>query len=159
MMGETRTAELLDALGEKRTHQMWALADRRNRIRHEEMTFWDREGIDLLLTPALATPAVPHGMSHDFTVGFANLARYNLLDQPAGIVPITRVRVDETRRESPQDRVEKRAAEIESQSVGLPVSIQVVGQPWEEPEVLAMMRLLEGLARKRDGYPRVPVTP
>ena len=159
VLGETRTADLLECLGEKRTHEMWALTDRRNAVRREEMAFWDREGIDLMLTPAMATAAVPHGLSHDFTFGFANLARYNLLDQPAGIVPISRVRVDETRRENPRDRVEKRAAEIESQSVGLPLAVQVVGRPWEEPEVLAMMRLLESKARERDDYPRIPVTP
>ncbi len=159
MMGETRTADLLDALGAKPTHEMWALADRRDQIRREEMDFWDREGIDLMLTPTLATPAVPHGLSHDFTVAFANMARYNLLDQPCGVVPITRVRVDETRRENPRDRVEKRAAEIEAQSVGLPVSVQIVGRPWQEPHVLAMMRLLEARARERDSYPQVPVTP
>jgi len=159
MMGETRTADLLDALGEKRTHEMWSLVHRRNRVRTEEMVFWEREGIDLLLTPTLATPAVPHGLSHDFTVAFANLSRYNLLDLPAGVVPISRVRVDETRRDSVHDRVEKRAAEIEAQSVGLPVSVQLVGRPWEEPEVLAMMRLLESKARTRDDYPQVPVAP
>lgn len=159
MMGETRTADLLDALGEKRTHEVWSLVSRRNRIRTEEMAFWDREGIDVLLTPTLATPAVPHGLSHDFTVAFANLARYNLLDQPAGVVPITRVRVDETRREDPRDRIEKRAAEVEAQSVGLPVGVQVVGRPWQEPEVLAVMKVLELHARGRDGYPHVPVSP
>ncbi len=159
MMGETRTADLLDALGAKPTHAMWALADRRNELKREEMSFWDREGVDILLTPTLATPAVPHGLSHDFTVAFANMARYNLLDQPCGVVPITRVRVDETRRDNPRDRVEKRAAEIEAQSVGLPVAVQIVGRPWQEPEVLAMMRLLEGRARERDGYPNVPVAP
>ncbi len=157
MMGEARTANLLEALGEKRISEMWSLTDRRNRVRQEEMAFWDREGIDLLLTPSLATPAVPHGLSHDFTLGIVNLCRFNLLDQPAGVVPITRVRVDETRRENPRDRVEKRAAEIEAQSVGLPVGVQLVGRPWAEPEVLAMMRLLESKARERDGYPVVPV--
>jgi len=159
LLGETRTAAVLDSLGAKSTHRMWALTERRNQIRREEMVFWDREGIDLLLTPTMATPAVPHGLSHDFTVAFSNLARYNLLDQPAGVVPVTRVRVDETRRENPGDRVEKRAAEIEAQSVGLPVGIQVVGRPWEDPEVLAMMRLVEAHVRKRDDFPRVPVTP
>ena len=159
MMGETRVANMLDALGEKRTHEMWALANRRNEVRAEEMAFWDREGIDLMLTPTLATPAVPHGASHDFTLGFASLARYNLLDQPGGVVPVSRVRVDETRREHPRDRVEKKAAEIEAQSVGLPIGVQIVGRPWEEPEVLSMMRLLEGLARGRDEYPSVPVNP
>ncbi len=159
VMGETRMAGVLEALGEKQVKELWALAARRTAIRHEEMSFWDREGIDVLITPALVTPAVPHGTSHDFTLAFVNLARYNLLDMPAGVVPISRVRVDETRRPNPSDRIEKRAAEVEAQSVGLPLSVQLVARPWHEAPLLAMMKRLEGLARAGDGYPQTPVTP
>ncbi len=159
MMGETRMAGVLSSLGEKRTGELWKLAARRNAIRHEEMAFWDREQVDVIITPALVTPAVPHGTSHDFTLAFVNLARYNLLDLPAGVVPISRVRVDETRRPNPSDRVEKRAAEIEAQSVGLPLGVQLVARPRSEGVLLAAMRKLEELARAKGSYPNVPVTP
>lgn len=159
LMGETRVAALLEAMGEKRVHELWTTTARRNALKLDEIAAWDRASIDIVLCPALATPAPPQGLSHDFTLGFADLARYNFLDMPAGVVPITRVRPDEIHRSSSGDRLEKRAASIEEQSAGLPVGVQLVGRPWQEARVLAMMRLLEKHARANPQFPQTPVDP
>lgn len=159
LMGESRVPKMLEAIGEKRVVDFWALIAERNRHRLEECAAWEREGVDAVITPALITPAPPHGDSHDFTLSFVNLARYNYLDRPAGVVPISRVRPDEVNRTGVRDRLDKRAASIESKSIGLPVGVQVVGRPWEEHRLLALMELLETEAKKGEFWPVTPVTP
>ncbi|MEM6957041.1 MAG: amidase family protein [Myxococcota bacterium] len=159
LMGEERVPEMLNSLGEKDVATFWARTAERNQHRIDEHRAWQRDGLDALLTPTMITPAVPHGQSHDFTLSFVNMARYNYLDRPAGVVPITRVRPDEIRRTGLRDRLEKRAAAIENESVGLPVGVQLVGRPWEESRLLALMAHLEGLASKGELFPRTPVDP
>ena len=159
LMGETRVPQLLEALGEKRVRDLWSMNARRTALRREELAAWDRKGIDVLICPSYATPAAPQGMSHDFTIGFVDLARYNLLDMPAGVVPITRVRPDEIHRSGIRDRLDKRAAQIEAESAGLPVGVQVVGRPWREDQVLAAMQLLETRAREGETFPHTPIDP
>ncbi|MCA9615130.1 MAG: amidase [Myxococcales bacterium] len=157
LMGEHRVQLLVDALGEKRVKDFWALCARRGDLQIEEERAWDLARVDVVLAPAFATTAAPIGMSHDFTLGFASAARYNLLDRPAGVVPVTRVRPDETQRTATRDRIDKRAAEIEAASAGLPVGVQLVGRPWREAELLAAMRLLQEKAGAREDYPATPV--
>lgn len=159
LMGEQRVPLLLEAMGEKRVRELWLMHGRRTQLRREELGEWDRKNIDALICPSYVTPAAPQGMSHDFTIGFVDLARYNLLDLPAGVVPITRVRPDEIHRSGVRDRVEKRAAAIEAESTGLPVGVQVVGRPFREDQLLALMRLLEAEARKGEGFPVTPIDP
>ena len=84
---------------------------------------------------------------------------WNLHQFPAGVVPVTRVRPDETARERPRDRLEKRAAEVDRQSAGLPVGVQVVGRPWEEDVVLAAMIAIEEVAARAPDFPHTPVVP
>jgi fatty acid amide hydrolase len=69
---------------------------------------------------------------------------------------VTRVRASETDRERPRDRLEKQAAEIDRQSAGLPVGVQVVGRPWAEDVVLAVMIAIEDALT---GEYDQPVTP
>ncbi|MCB9599034.1 MAG: amidase [Sandaracinus sp.] len=157
LMGEHRVQLLVDSLGEKRVKDFWALCARRGDLQIEEERAWDLARVDVVLAPAFATTAAPIGMSHDFTLGFASAARYNLLDRPAGVVPVTRVRPDETQRTATRDRIDKRAAEIEAASAGLPVGVQLVGRPWREAELLAAMRLLQEKAGAREDYPATPV--
>lgn len=159
LMGETRISQMMDSLGEKRVKTLWELTQRRDELMLEEQNAWDVAGIDAVLAPAWVTPAAPIGMAHDFTLGFMNLARYSLLNLPAGAVPITHARPDETKRTALRDRLDKRAAQIEAESSGLPVGIQVVGRPWREAELLAVMRLLYQVASGQDEFPKTPVDP
>ena len=84
---------------------------------------------------------------------------HDQLQFPAGVVPVTRVTRAEVTRESPKDRLEKRAAEVDARSEGLPVGVQVVGRPWEEDRVLAAMIAIEDVASRSPGFPQTPVRP
>jgi fatty acid amide hydrolase len=82
---------------------------------------------------------------------------WNLAQFPAGVVPVTRVRPDEARREEPRDRLEKRAAEVDRRSAGLPVGAQIVGRPYDEHLVLAAMIAVEDQLSSEPDWPATPV--
>jgi fatty acid amide hydrolase len=119
----------------------------------------DRAGLDALLCPAFATPALPHGMSKNFTLASSTAITWNAAQFPAGVVPVTRVRAGETARRGAKDAMERHAAKVDAQSLGLPVSVQVVGRPWQEPVVLAVMAAVEAGVRGDAEVPRTPVDP
>lgn len=158
-MRERRLANLLAQIGEKPVSELWRLAGRRTAFMRDEMRAWNERALDAVVCPASVTPASPHGMSHDFTLSICYVARYNLLHLPAGVVPVTRVRADETTRDKPKDRVDKRAAQIEARGAGMPVGVQVVGRAWNEPVVLAVMRAIEARARDGRDFPHTPIEP
>jgi fatty acid amide hydrolase len=155
--GERRLSKLLGSLGRKPVETLWSLASRRTALQLEEFEQWNRRGLDAVVCPAHVTPAAPHGMGHDFTIGFCYAARYNMLDMPAGVVPVTRVQPGETERPILGDRLDRRAAGIEARSEGLPVGVQIVGRPWREHDVLAVMQAVESGARHGKAFPTLPV--
>jgi Asp-tRNA(Asn)/Glu-tRNA(Gln) amidotransferase A subunit family amidase len=55
--------------------------------------------------------------------------------------------------------MERHAAKVDAQSAGLPLSVQVVGRPWQEPTVLALMAAVERVVREAEDFPRTPVDP
>jgi fatty acid amide hydrolase len=159
LFGEERVAMLLDRLGRKEVEDLWALTGRRTELQLDEAKRWREAGIDALVCPAMMTTAVPSGMSKDFTISFAYVARYNVLNLPAGVVPVGVVRSDETKRPSPRDRIDKRAAAVEAESAGLPLSAQVVARPWHEHIALAVMNAIESDVRQDPEFPWTPIDP
>ncbi len=157
--GERRVAKLMTTVGTKRGDELWALTAQRDRLRREEARAWDDAGIDAVVCPTHVTTAAPFGMTKDFTIAIAYAIRFNVLNFPAGSVPVTRVRPDETRRELRADRIDKRAAAIEAQSAGLPVGVQVAARPYREDIVLAVMQAIEDRARRERDFPWTPVDP
>ncbi|MEM9194115.1 MAG: amidase family protein [Myxococcota bacterium] len=159
IMGEERVAGLIEQLGEKSVADYFAITGRRSKLQLEERDAWNAAEVDALLCPIHPTPAVPQGMSHDYVLSIAFCARYNLLNLPAGSVPVTRVRAEETAAPAVYDRIDKRTASIVKESSGLPVGVQVVGRPWREDVVLAVMDVIEGACRRGADYPWTPVDP
>jgi fatty acid amide hydrolase len=102
-------------------------------------------GCDAVVCPVTALPALRHGTAARLVLAAAPCLLANLLDLPAGAVPVTTVRPDEERcrRWSP-DPVLRAAAATDLGSAGLPIGVQVVGCPGRnEATVLAVMRLIE----------------
>ena len=158
-MGEERLSAVLNRLGRKSVEDYWALTAKRAAFRVSELDSWDQNQLDAVVCPVHVTPAVPHGESKDFTLSFCYAARYNVLDFPAGVVPVSRVNSDETTRERPGDLFEKRAASVESQSEGLPVGVQVVTRPYREDVALAVMKAIEDDVRQEKDFPWTPIEP
>ena len=156
--GEKRLADVLAVAGLKSVVELWALTRQRTAMQREELDRWNAEKIDLVLCPATATPAPQHGSTGDFTAAAVYTTRYNVLNLPAGVVPITRVRPSETDRKERIDRLDKKAASIERGSAGLPIGVQLVGRPWHEETVLAAMKVVENEAKSGSEFPRVPLS-
>jgi fatty acid amide hydrolase len=114
---------------------------------------------DALVCPVSALPALPHGAAARLVLAAAPCLLANLLDLPAGTVPITRVRPnEEVGRAVSRDPVVLAAAAADRNSRGLPVGVQVVGAPGAataadplRPEriVLDVMRVLEQSSSNR----------
>jgi Asp-tRNA(Asn)/Glu-tRNA(Gln) amidotransferase A subunit family amidase len=83
----------------------------------------------ILLCPAAAIPAFRHGerrwqvegKSVDYLDAWSYTEFFNLLGNPAAVVPVGQ------------------------SSEGLPVSVQIIGRPWEEEEVLSVAGALESV--------------
>ena len=83
---------------------------------------------DAVVCPVSALPALRHGSAARLVVAAAPCLLANLLDLPAGTVPVTRVRPEEEgRRGSSRDPVVEAARATDRGSRGLPVGVQVVG--------------------------------
>ncbi|HMV68247.1 MAG TPA: amidase family protein, partial [Myxococcota bacterium] len=156
---EPRVKRLLGALGEKRLWEVWRLVVRREELKRAELAAWRAAGLQAVVGPPTVTPPALLGETHDWSAGAWYTMRYNLLDMPAGVVPVTTAREDEQGRGDVGDRLDRKAARFEAGSAGLPVAAQVIGLPWQERVVLEVMRVIEAGVRDRDGFPRTPIDP
>jgi len=156
LAGERRMSRLLEVMGKKSVTEFWRLTSVLRAYRDTLLGFMEDLDLDVMVCPVHATPALPHRMSRDFLLAGSPSMPFNIVQFPAGVVPVTRVRPDEAVRTSPRDRLEKRAARVDAQSAGLPVGVQVVGKPWQEDVVLAVMIALEAAI---EGDADRPLTP
>lgn len=159
LLGEARLADLIRASGRRRVEEYWGLTEQRRALKAAELAAWNGQRIDAVLCPAAATPPVPIGKSRGLAAAFSYTARYNLVGFPAGVVPVTRVRPEETVRGAGRDRLDRLAAEVEAQSAGLPIAVQVVGRPYQESQVMRVLAAIEAWARQQSDFPRTPVDP
>ena len=122
--------------------------------------FFSRLGegrFDALLTPPHALPALPHDTSIQLFPAASSTILPNVLDAPAGVVAATRIRAGEEGVIAPsRDPCDGAAARANQSSAGLPVGVQVIGRPWREDVVLAIMAALESHFRQQPDYPAEP---
>ncbi|KAF3819876.1 hypothetical protein GH733_015385, partial [Mirounga leonina] len=116
---------------------------------------WRCLDLDILLTRAL-TPAFSTGHSSMALDVASCWSLYNVLNFPAGMVPVTAVTLQDE--EEPAfykgyygDSSDKSFWEAVQGSVGLPVAVQCVALPWEEELCLWFMKEVETLAKNHRG--------
>lgn len=102
-------------------------------------------GLDAVVCPVSALPALRHGTAARLVVAAAPCLLANLLDRAAGAVPVTEVRPgEEATRPRSRDPVLRAAAECDRGSAGLPIGVQVVACPGrDEDTVLDVMAAVE----------------
>lgn len=156
--GEPIVGKLLASVGRRPVEELWKLTSRIRNYRFEMLSAFDAERLDVVLCPPFATPALPHGDSRDFVLAGSFSMLWNHVQFPAGVVPVSRVRIEEATRPEPRGRLERHAAKVDAKSAGLPVGVQVVGRPWEDARVLAVMQAIEDALIDDPERPVVPVT-
>ncbi|EYF01783.1 amidase [Chondromyces apiculatus] len=159
LAGERRLQRLLESVGERPTSGLWRLTATLRQRRDAIFAAMQAERLDVVLCPPHATAALPHGGSRDFALAGSYAMLWNVCQFPAGVVPVTRVRPDETHRLDCKDRLERRAAAVDEKSAGLPVGVQVVGFPYRDHVVLAAMIAIEEALQSEPDLPVTPVAP
>ncbi|KAK5128665.1 hypothetical protein LTR08_003937 [Meristemomyces frigidus] len=158
-------AGLLEHWHAKSALEYWQWVTKRELYKGRWHDWWnsfgkDGDGLDFILTPPNATPAVPHGGMKEAAAACGYTFIFNLLDYAVGVLPVTHVdpRVDVL---SPSVKVSKMNAVARGaykhydavKMAGLPVAVQVVGRRLEEEKVLAcMQRLEDALEAKGERY-------
>ncbi len=154
---QRNVALMLESMGRKSVADLWRLTDELRSYRGRLLEEMDRAGVDLLLCPAFATPAMLHGGSKNFTLASSYSILFNATQMPAGVVPVTRVREEETERVRDADLLERQAARVDARSTGLPVGVQIAGRPWRDNEVVAAMLAVESEVNRDEGFPHTPL--
>ncbi len=158
VLGERRLAMLIDVLGEKTVTDYWKLVQRRTDMRLAEFDAWQRAGLDALICPPHVVPAMGHRQSGDFALSLGPMFRWTLLNFPAGVVPVTKVRATETDGyPGGTDRIAKKVRSIMSGAEGMPIGVQIVAKPYQENLLLTAMAAIEKGVKNNEGYPVTPV--
>ncbi len=157
--GERGLAGLLRSAGDKSVAQYWQLTAQRSALRRAEFDAWGTRQLDAVICPPHVLPALPIGSSGDLTLTLSYMFRYVLLNFPAGVVPVTRVRDDETTWLGPRGLFGDKCSEALRGSAGLPLGVQVVGRPFREDVTLSVMEAIEQAACDQRDFPRTPISP
>jgi fatty acid amide hydrolase len=159
-LDQQRLSRQIAAIRPSSTDGFWTLVEQQTAYRRRFTGELDRLGIDVILAPVHALPALTHGGAYYLSTAASYSMLYNLLGMPAGAVPVTRVRNDEARpRAVGRDMIDRAAAEVERGSAGLPIGVQVVARHWREDLVLAVMAELERSLSANPEYPDLPPVP
>jgi fatty acid amide hydrolase len=134
--GRALAASAERALGPE---QLLRLEERIGALRRRFAQMLDREGLDALIGPAHALPAVPHGTALDVVAGQSYASLYNLLGMPAGAAPVTRVEPGEERDPGGGETRPPAVRRAEAGSAGLPVAVQAAARPGDDEVVLTLL--------------------
>ncbi|CAK9100681.1 unnamed protein product [Durusdinium trenchii] len=122
------------------------LYGKRDAMRERFYNAWQAAGLDALLCPVSATPALHVEEVQNAVSNVVTTRVFNLLDMPAGVVTVSLVKdsdlvpYDPGTQDPDVTRMAKRAVQ---DSLGLPVGVQVVTLPWREELCLRTMLELE----------------
>lgn len=134
-------------------HEVLALRDRQ---RDQLNKAWNQAGLDVLLCPAWAFPAPPVEEVRNLAPAVWTTQAWNYFDMPAGVVPSGLVTADDLDADWAIEldqgsdttcKLDEKfgAACVRSRvdALGMPVSAQLIGQPWREELVLRAMLEVE----------------
>jgi len=152
--GQHYLAEQIRNLQRCSAEEYLEIVEARNAYRAAYKRTLDEGNLDAVICPPVALPAFTHGSSEHLFPAVSYAFVYNVLGAPAGVVSITKVQPgEETTREVGKDMADITARQVEEESTGLPLGVQVVARHWDDDIVLAVMAALEEQFRDTPDYP------
>ncbi|KAG5451569.1 Fatty acid amide hydrolase, variant 2 [Clonorchis sinensis] len=123
------------------------------KYRQEFAKAWKEAGnLDAIICPVWAYPAMNISTpSHYITPSVIYVLMYNLLDYPAGSVPmglvscedLEQAKIDAEKFKQCGDHYHEQLMNMQADTIGLPLGVQVVAKPFREELVLRIMSELE----------------
>lgn len=105
---------------------------------------WQDLGLDAAICPIWPLVAPQHRTTPLVSPAFSYAYIWNLLDFPAGVVPIKKVLQGENFYSSKiKDNYVQASQNIMENSIGMPVAIQVVGSTFNDEKVLKLMKIVQ----------------
>jgi len=113
---------------------------------------WNKHAFDAVICPVNPAVAPPHAAITEIVQAFVYTGIWNLVDYPAGVIPVTTVGSQDLKDGYPEgvqmsNGVDKAVRKWWEQShdeyQGLPICVQVVGKRWEDEKCLAVMQVVE----------------
>ncbi|OWK04826.1 FAAH [Cervus elaphus hippelaphus] len=151
---EPRVSQIFEMLcGVGTPKKLWELHQAVEEYQQEFIAKWRSLDLDVLLSPAL-DPAFYIGYPAKANTSISYLALYNLLNFPAGVVPVTTVTPQDEKELAfykgyYRDSSDKNFLEAVRGSVGLSVAVQCIALPWEEELCLRFMKEVETLVKNQ----------
>ncbi|XP_030061450.1 vitamin D3 hydroxylase-associated protein [Microcaecilia unicolor] len=139
--------------GVRSVQELWRHHAALQTYSQEFITEWRRLDLDVLLCPMLG-PAFNIGYPGKLVAAVSYTMLYNVLNFPAGVVPVTRVTKedeDELRcyKGHYNDAWDRTLKEAVEGGVGLPVAVQCVALPWQDELCLRFMKEVERLTQEK----------
>lgn len=154
-------ASIVRVIGAKTVPQLYDYCYARDTARNLWTKAMLEQGIDAIICPTQAVPALAHGDSARAPFLAVDTFVYNLLDFSAGIIPVTSILSTDTLTDSWRKSWRNSDGGSDfglnntviyegsnpiynpKKMEGLPVSVQVVGKIWEEEKVLGLMEIVD----------------
>jgi len=158
LLKQKRSSSLLVHSGEKMAFELFEYIKDLELLKDEYLQIWKEHKLDAIITPGMALPAVLHGEANKLYLNACYTMLWNLINFPTGVVPITKVKAEETNYNDPDrkhqgDQFDKLAKCCLRNAEGLPVGIQISTLPFEEEKCLAVMKQVEDII----GFRELPI--
>jgi fatty acid amide hydrolase len=136
--------------------ELRVIHDRIDVYTDEFFDLWNENKLDALICPGFPVPAIPHKYPDQLIACAFATAFWNMLDFPAGIVPIgkwteedERNLLDEKYWPVENNFILQTMREASKDSQGLPLGIQVVSKPYNEEVCLGVMKVVENAWKQK----------
>jgi amidase len=149
---------LINNVRSRSVEEYWEVVHDRDLFRKQFLDAWnamqvDGEDMDFVVCPAFGVPAVEHDKSITASAAGGYTVLYNVLDYPAGVIPVDKVRSTDVCEGSWSGKpgpLEFSEAEVHKaynvdKMVGAPVGVQLVARHLEEEQLLHFMQHVQSL--------------
>ncbi|KAG8545752.1 hypothetical protein GDO81_020379 [Engystomops pustulosus] len=142
---------LQNTRGVSSVKELWKHHSEVESYRQQFIALWRAQGLDALICPILG-PALTIGYPGKLSSAVSYTILYNLVDFPAGVLPVTTVTPEDeeslkTYEGHYKDLWDKLLKKAVADGVGLPVAVQCVALPWQEEQCLRLMKEVENLTK------------